>query len=116
MKTIATTEPWAKADLLFLEDAIRRGLSAMDVAGFLGRTADEAQAKARELGEANRGPRLAARAAGGSRIRDRGADVAFPSRPSSFTKESPAQRGARLSKGRPCNRAVKLRRGITERQ
>jgi hypothetical protein len=44
-------EPWAKADLLFLEDALRRGISAKDVAGFLGRTADEVRAKARELDE-----------------------------------------------------------------
>jgi hypothetical protein len=50
MRTIATGEPWVKSDLLFLEDALRRGLSAKDVAGFLGRTADEVQAKARELG------------------------------------------------------------------
>jgi hypothetical protein len=56
MKTISTDKPWAKADLFFLEDALRRGLSAKEVAGFLGRTADEVQAKARELGEANRRP------------------------------------------------------------
>jgi hypothetical protein len=53
---ISTGEPWAKEDLLFLEDALRRGMSAKEVAGFLRRTADEVQAKARELGEANRRP------------------------------------------------------------
>jgi hypothetical protein len=35
MRNITSTrEPWAKEDLLFLEDALRRGMSAKDVAGF----------------------------------------------------------------------------------
>jgi hypothetical protein len=42
-------EPWLPADVFFLEDALRRGMSAEEVAGFLGRPADEVQAKAREL-------------------------------------------------------------------
>jgi hypothetical protein len=50
MRIISKGEPWAKADLLFLEDALRRGMSAENVAGFLGRRADEVQTKARELG------------------------------------------------------------------
>jgi hypothetical protein len=50
MKTIATDEPWSSADLFFLEDALRRGMSAEQVAGFMRRPADEVQAKARELG------------------------------------------------------------------
>ena len=51
MKPTSMDKPWPKADVFFLEDALRRGLSAKDVAGFLGRTTDEVQAKARELGE-----------------------------------------------------------------
>jgi hypothetical protein len=41
--------PWTKADLFFLEDALRRGMSSQEVAGFLGRTAGEVRAKAHEL-------------------------------------------------------------------
>jgi hypothetical protein len=44
-----TGEPWSKADVFFLEDALRRGMSAEQVARFLGRRADEVQAKAREF-------------------------------------------------------------------
>jgi hypothetical protein len=49
MKISASHEPWAKADLFFLNDALRRGMPAERVAGFLGRQPDEVQAKAREL-------------------------------------------------------------------
>jgi hypothetical protein len=55
MKTISTTEPWSKADVFFLEDALRRGMSAQDIAGFLRRTVDEVQAKGRELDDSRRG-------------------------------------------------------------
>jgi hypothetical protein len=48
MKLRAATG-WDKADLFFLDNAIRRGMSAENVAGFLGRTADEVRAKARQL-------------------------------------------------------------------
>jgi hypothetical protein len=51
MKAIAIHEPWSKADVFFLEDALRRGMSPKEIAGFLRRTADEVQAKAREFGE-----------------------------------------------------------------
>ena len=34
-------EPWARADLFFLEDSLERGMSLVEIAGFLGRTADE---------------------------------------------------------------------------
>jgi hypothetical protein len=51
VRIIATGEPWSRADVFLLEDALRRGIPANDVAGFLGRTADEVQAKARELGK-----------------------------------------------------------------
>ena len=52
---ISTDEPWTKEDVFFfLEDALRRGMSAQDIAGFLRRTVDEVQAKARELGGTTR--------------------------------------------------------------
>ena len=41
--------PWDNADLLFLHDALRQGMSAGNVAGFLGRTADEVREKVRQL-------------------------------------------------------------------
>jgi hypothetical protein len=34
-------EPWAQADLLFLVDALARGMPIAEVAAFLGRTEDE---------------------------------------------------------------------------
>ena len=40
---------WSRADLLFLIDARRRGLSDALVAGFLCRTEDEVRQKAKEL-------------------------------------------------------------------
>ena len=42
-------EIWLKADLFFLDCAIRRGMSAENVAGFLGRPADEVREKAEQL-------------------------------------------------------------------
>ena len=44
-----TNEPWSRADLFFLEDALRHGMSAEKIAGFLRRTTDEVRAKASEL-------------------------------------------------------------------
>jgi hypothetical protein len=44
-------QPWSQADLFFLGDALRRGLSLAQVAGFLGRTEDEVRQKAQELGQ-----------------------------------------------------------------
>jgi hypothetical protein len=41
-------EPWSKADLFFLKDALRRGMSLAEVANFLRRTEDEVQEKAKE--------------------------------------------------------------------
>jgi hypothetical protein len=44
------SEPWEKADLFFLENTLRRGmLSAEEVAGFLGRSADEVRAMAEQM-------------------------------------------------------------------
>jgi hypothetical protein len=42
-------ETWSKADLFFLDNALRRGMSAENVAGFLGRPADEVREKAQRL-------------------------------------------------------------------
>jgi hypothetical protein len=44
-------EPWTKADIFFLQDALRRGMSIEAIAGFLRRTADDVQAMAHELGD-----------------------------------------------------------------
>jgi hypothetical protein len=40
---------WARADLLFLKDSLERGMSLAEIAGFLGRTADEVREKAKSL-------------------------------------------------------------------
>ena len=42
-------KPWARADLFFLEDSLQRGMSLVEIAGFLGRTADEVREKAKSL-------------------------------------------------------------------
>jgi hypothetical protein len=44
------SETWLRADLLFLRDALARGMSFAEVAGFLGRTEEEARQKAEEIG------------------------------------------------------------------
>jgi hypothetical protein len=44
-------EPWARADLFFLDNALRRGMAVEEVAGFLGKNSDEVRVKARELAE-----------------------------------------------------------------
>ena len=44
-------EPWSKADLFFLKDALQRGMRIEEVAAFLGRAAREVRAKAREFDE-----------------------------------------------------------------
>jgi hypothetical protein len=41
--------PWCPADVFFLRDALRRGMKPTDVAGFLGKTGSEVEAKAKEL-------------------------------------------------------------------
>jgi hypothetical protein len=46
-----TGMPWTDADLFFLKDALARGMSLGDIAGFLSRTEEEVQEKARELSE-----------------------------------------------------------------
>jgi hypothetical protein len=43
------SEPWIKADLLFLKDTLARGMSCAEVAGFLGRTEEDVRQKAEEL-------------------------------------------------------------------
>jgi hypothetical protein len=40
---------WARADLFFLKDSLERGMSLAEIAGFLRRTADEVQEKAKDL-------------------------------------------------------------------
>jgi len=42
-------KPWARADLFFLEYSLRRGMSLVEIAGFLGRTVDEVREKAKSL-------------------------------------------------------------------
>jgi hypothetical protein len=42
-------ESWARADLFFLEDALKHGMSFEGVAGFLRRTSDEVREKAKDL-------------------------------------------------------------------
>jgi hypothetical protein len=42
-------KPWARADLFFLKDSLERGMSLAEIAGFLRRTADEVQEKAKDL-------------------------------------------------------------------
>jgi hypothetical protein len=42
-------KPWDSQDLLFLKDALARGMSYAEAAGFLGRTEEEVRAKAEEL-------------------------------------------------------------------
>ena len=44
-------EPWARADLFFLDNALRHGMAVEEVAGFLGKDTDEVRAKACELDE-----------------------------------------------------------------
>ena len=44
-------EPWARADLFFLDHTLRHGMAVEEVAGFLGRDSEEVRAKARELDE-----------------------------------------------------------------
>jgi hypothetical protein len=43
------SEPWIKADLLFLKDTLARGMSCAEVAGFLGRTEEDVRQRAEEL-------------------------------------------------------------------
>jgi hypothetical protein len=42
-------KPWARADLFFLKDSLQRGMSLAEIAGFLGRTADEVREKVKDL-------------------------------------------------------------------
>ena len=42
-------KPWLRSDLLFLKDALERGMSLVEVAAFLRRREDEVGEKAREL-------------------------------------------------------------------
>jgi hypothetical protein len=44
-----TSEPWSKADLLFLTDTLKHGMSFAEVAGFLRGIEDEVREKAKEL-------------------------------------------------------------------
>src|SRR5262249_33388037 len=53
-------KPWERADLFFLKDSLERGMSLAEVAGFLGRTADEVREKVEQVTrpQPRRGPRL----------------------------------------------------------
>jgi hypothetical protein len=42
-------KPWDGQDLLFLKDALQRGMSHAEAAGFLGRTEEEVRARAETL-------------------------------------------------------------------
>jgi hypothetical protein len=42
-------QPWVRADLFFLNHALRHGMSVEDVAGFLGRSKHEVRIQARRL-------------------------------------------------------------------
>ena len=44
-------EPWARAELFFLNHMLRHGMAVEEVAGFLGRDSEVVRAKARELDE-----------------------------------------------------------------
>ena len=46
---MAYDKGWDHQDLVFLQSALARGMALSDIAGFLGRTEDEVQAKAEEL-------------------------------------------------------------------
>jgi hypothetical protein len=46
---ISSGGPWANADLFFLKDALARGMSFFQVAGFLCRSVDEVREKAKAL-------------------------------------------------------------------
>jgi hypothetical protein len=48
-ETARSSEPWLKADLFFLDYALRHGMSVGQVAGFLGRSKDEVEAQAHRL-------------------------------------------------------------------
>jgi hypothetical protein len=45
----SSDEPWSKADVFFLRDALRRGLSVAEIARFLRRTEKEVREKAKEV-------------------------------------------------------------------
>ena len=49
MKTSNAIAAWNKADLIFLMDALKRGVAEADVAKFLGRSADEVRDRAKAL-------------------------------------------------------------------
>ena len=49
MLSLQVGKPWARADLFFLEYSLRRGMSLVEIAGFLGRTVDEVREKAKDL-------------------------------------------------------------------
>jgi hypothetical protein len=42
-------QPWLRADLFFLDHALRHGMSVEEVAGFLGRSRDEVWLQALRL-------------------------------------------------------------------
>ena len=49
VKTSNAIATWNKADLIFLMDALKRGVAEADVARFLGRSEDEVRDRAKAL-------------------------------------------------------------------
>jgi hypothetical protein len=49
VKTRNATAAWTKADLIFLMDALKHGVTHADVASFLGRSEDEVRDRAKAL-------------------------------------------------------------------
>jgi hypothetical protein len=49
VKTSNATAAWNKADLIFLMDALKRGVAEADVARFLARSEDEVRDQAKAL-------------------------------------------------------------------
>ena len=47
--SVPPAKPWSHADLFFLSNALRQGMSVEEVAGFLSRTLEEVRAKAQAL-------------------------------------------------------------------
>ena len=46
---VPAIKPWDKADLFFLRDTLRGGMTVEVVAGFLGRSASEVRAQAEQM-------------------------------------------------------------------
>jgi hypothetical protein len=56
---LAEEASWPRADLFFMKDALDRGMSCAEVAGFLGRTEEEVREQSGQASK-RRAPRLCA--------------------------------------------------------